>query len=547
MRVLVLGGYGFFGRRLLERLLRLPGLEVVVAGRSVRKGEALLRTLQPPEGSLLTSVALDIAADGLAQAVAATRPHLVVHTAGPFQGQSYRVARACIAAGVHYVDIADGRAFVEGIEELDAAARAAGVAVLSGASSVPSLSGAVADQLAQGLACVHEIDIGISPGNRTERGLSTVQAVLGYCGRRIRAQGEEVHGWCGTWSHAYPQPVGRRLLSPCDVPDVTLLPSRYPGQPKVRFGAGLELRFLHRGMNAMAWVARRGWIRDWSAHAAALKRASEWFRGWGSDAGAMHVRVRGEAAGGRPVVREWSLVATDGDGPSVPVLAAAALVQRLRDGGGLEPGARPCIGVLTAAEILAQAQGLAIRTSGFAGAEGLFPAAMGEAYQRLHPEVRRFHDLQGTVELCGEVETEPPAGLAARCLAALLGAPRSATTGPLRFHLQCRDGVQVWTRHFPQRSMRSSLRLRGARLVESLGPTRLEMELREQDGALEMVVRSMRVLGIPCPSCLLPRIEASEHGSAGRLHFHVRASLPLVGRVTGYRGWLQLPARAEAP
>lgn len=58
---------------------------------------------------------------------------------------------ACIAAGVHYIDIADSREFVCGIEELDAAAKDAGVVLLSGASSVPALSGAAVRHLAGGM------------------------------------------------------------------------------------------------------------------------------------------------------------------------------------------------------------------------------------------------------------------------------------------------------------------------------------------------------------------------------------------------------------
>jgi molybdopterin biosynthesis enzyme len=57
-----------------------------------------------------------------------------------------------------------------GIGALHEAAVAARVVVVSGASSVPALSGAAADHLSSGLAEVDSIDIGISPGNRTERG-----------------------------------------------------------------------------------------------------------------------------------------------------------------------------------------------------------------------------------------------------------------------------------------------------------------------------------------------------------------------------------------
>src|SRR5881628_23475 len=68
---------------------------------------------------------------------------LVIDAAGPFQGSSYAVPEACIAARIPYLDLADGRDFVCGIGALDQAARAAGVAIVAGASSVCALSGAV--------------------------------------------------------------------------------------------------------------------------------------------------------------------------------------------------------------------------------------------------------------------------------------------------------------------------------------------------------------------------------------------------------------------
>ena len=356
-RVLVIGGYGFFGSRLVELLSRQPGLHILVAGRSHTQAEALVHKLRPGAVSQLEAHALDIAAPSLAQLLTTLHPATVIHTAGPFQGQDYRVASACIAAGAHYIDLADGRDFVAGIGALHDAAARAGVLVTSGASSVPALSGAAADALAAGMHRVGAIDIGISPGNRTERGLSTVRAILGYCGQPLPGGAT---GWRTTRAHTYPAPVGRRLLSPCDVPDLALLGPRFPGTPRVCFGAGLELAFLHRGMNLMAWLAQRGLVRDWATHALLLKRAADWFRHCGSDAGAMHVRVTGLDAAGAQVARGWSLVATHGDGPFVPTLAAAALVRRLAAGEVLPPGARPCLGLLTLADFERAAAGLHI-------------------------------------------------------------------------------------------------------------------------------------------------------------------------------------------
>ncbi len=347
-RVLVIGGYGFFGRRLVERLSLQAGLHVIVAGRSAQQAAALVTELQPTSLAALSSIAFDAMSDEFPAWLGRLQVRVVVHASGPFQGQDYRVALACTAAGVHYVDLADGRDFVAGITAVDVAATATGVCVLSGASSVPALSGAAVDELTRGWQRVDAIDIGISPGNRTERGLSTVRAVLSYCGRPIpHADGAILTGWLRTRARRYPAPVGWRLLSPCDVPDLALLPSRYPGRPVVRFRAGLELVALHLGTNAMALAGRLGLVRDWGRHAEWLKRCSDRFMAFGTDAGAMHVTARGVDAQGQAACRIWTLVATHGDGPWVPTLAAAALVRKLAGGEPPAVGARPCVGALT--------------------------------------------------------------------------------------------------------------------------------------------------------------------------------------------------------
>ena len=214
-RILVIGGYGFFGRRLVERLSLRPGLQVIAAGRSTSQGRALVESLRKAALSGVSNATLDVSAPDFASQLAALKPHVVVHASGPFQGQQYHVAQACISVGAHYIDLADGREFVSGITVLDSEAPAAGLAVISGASSVPALSSAVADHLTHGMARVHSIDIGISPGNRTERGLSTIQAILSYCGKPLPAPaGVTSFGWSGSRRHRYPAPVGSRLLSP---------------------------------------------------------------------------------------------------------------------------------------------------------------------------------------------------------------------------------------------------------------------------------------------------------------------------------------------
>lgn len=61
------------------------------------------------------------------------------------------------------------------------------------------------------------------------------------------------------------------------------------------------------------------------------------------------------------MTRRWELVATAGHGPYVPTLAAAALVRRMAEAGGLPAGAAPCVGMLGLDDFTREAQGLQIR------------------------------------------------------------------------------------------------------------------------------------------------------------------------------------------
>ena len=182
-RVVVLGATGVFGSRIATRLAHDARFELLLAGRH----KASLEALRAAIGDARVRVhALDTASADFPAALAALEPHLVIHAAGPFQGQDYRVAEACIDAGSDYIDLADGRDFVCGFSRLNERARCAGRLLVSGASSVPALSSAAVDALLPRFGRLDAIEHAINPGNRTPRGDATVASILGYCGRPIR-------------------------------------------------------------------------------------------------------------------------------------------------------------------------------------------------------------------------------------------------------------------------------------------------------------------------------------------------------------------------
>lgn len=351
-RVLVLGGYGNFGQPTCRALAQDTGIGLLVGGRDGDKAAAFAESLGAESSS---GIAIDARAADLAERLKSLAVGTVIHTAGPFQGQDYAVARACIAAGCHYLDLADGRDFVAGIGILDKQAQAAGVLVTSGASSVPALSSAVVDHFLSEFAELHEIRHGISSGAKTP-GLATMQAVFGYCGKPFDRL--EEGAWVTTWGwqdlhrHHYSAPVSGRWLGSCDVPDLTLFPLRYAGVRTVVFHAGVGNPASHLATWALAGLVRKGVLKSLAPLARPLRRLSEWLEPFGTDKSAMHVELRGIGRGGEPLERSWQLIAHDNHGPQIPCGAAIALARKLAAGRVAVRGATPCVGLLTLEEYL---------------------------------------------------------------------------------------------------------------------------------------------------------------------------------------------------
>jgi len=354
IRVMVVGGYGNFGSIVCRHLAGAPGVELVVTGRSAEKLLRKVDALQRDSGVLCQSWCGDAMSAEFAAVVRAMDVQLVVHTAGPFQGQSYAVAESCINAGVNYCDLSDCRTFVNGIHVLDAQAKQAGVAILSGCSSVPTLSSAIIDHYRHRFTRIDSIEHGISSSAKMP-GLSTVEGVLAYAGKPIRqlknGQVHEVLGWQDLTLRKMPH-LGTRLLANVDVPDMDIFASRYGAKTLVfKAGAGLKLGGVANYLLAQAM--RAGWVRDHSVWAARLHRLGTRFERFGDGQSAMYIDVQGVGADGKALSLAVQLTATEEKGPEIPSCAAVALTNKMASGYLPAPGARPCVGEITVDEYMA--------------------------------------------------------------------------------------------------------------------------------------------------------------------------------------------------
>jgi len=360
--VLVLGGYGNFGKRICQGLVR-SGVPIIIAGRRIAQAEALAKELREVYPHAQTRAELVNIERDLAQHLARLKPAVVINTCGPFQGKNYAAAQACIHAGMHYVDLADGREFVTGITALDVEAKAASVCVISGASTVPGLSSAVLEHYKDEFAEIESLTFGISPGQKSERGLATTQSILTYLGKPLKpVSGQECprYGWQDIHRVRYPE-LGWRWMANCDIPDLDLLPSHY-GIHHIRFSAGMENTLVHFGLWAMSWAVRLGLPINLSRRASVLLAMSHWFDQFGTGDGGMHVIIKGKNKEGQPHTRRWFIIALHGDGPHIPCVPAIVLARKLAAGDlTITPGARPCISMVTLEEYLAELKPFAIK------------------------------------------------------------------------------------------------------------------------------------------------------------------------------------------
>lgn len=536
-RILILGGYGGFGLR-ISRRLAASGHEVLVAGRSMDKAARFCR-------EVAGTVPLQLDRSAIAEALRQHRPAVVVDASGPFQSMNYAVPQACIAAGVHYCDIADGREFVCGIGHLDQPARNAGVTVISGASSVPALSGAVVRELAAGLDRVTAVEMAISASNRATAGPAVATAILGQVGRPIRVfQGGHWVRKFG-WQEQIRQdfvvsglpPLRKRLIALADVPDLGLLPDRLPGRPACTFRAGTELSLHNRGLWLGSWLVRFGLVDDLSSLAPLAERLQRLTASWGSNRSAMIVRLFGHA-NTRRLERRWTLIADKGDGPEIPALSVPLVVDRILSGAEA-PGARDAGTVLRLQDYSPGFASLAIATETLER-ELPTPAyrrVMGQDFDRLPATLRHLHSPLRDAGASGEATVAGAPTRMGRMIARLMRFPPPGRH-PLHVEFRERDGVERWTRDFSGHRFSSELRARGRLLEERFGPLRFRFELPLTADGLQMVMREWSAFGIRLPLRLAPRSTASEWEENGTFHFDVPIALPFIGTLVHYRGWL---------
>jgi hypothetical protein len=196
------------------------------------------------------------ASDPAACARALSGIRVAVSCAGPFSKLGLALPKACLAAGIHYVDIADDRDWHIQLRALDDRFRDRGLTAAVGCSSLPGISGALAVLAAESLPAVERARITLFIGNRNPKGEAAVRSAAAQLGKIFPAPQGFLRGLTGREIVDLPLPFGARAVHDLESPELDLFPILL-GAREVRVKVGFESRLANGAATALARLGPR--------------------------------------------------------------------------------------------------------------------------------------------------------------------------------------------------------------------------------------------------------------------------------------------------
>jgi Saccharopine dehydrogenase NADP binding domain len=190
-RVIVLGGLGLFGRTIVDQLRQFN-----IAAHPASRGAAAEIRIDANDQRSIRSVLR--AGD------------VVIDAAGPFHDRSTALVELAIDIGFDVVDINDNLRYAESVVALKSRIDAAGIRVLSSASSVSAVAAAIVRH--SGIARPTRVTAFLAPASRHTANAGTALSLIQSVGQpvRILRDGELQSniGWSEPRNFPMPSPIG---------------------------------------------------------------------------------------------------------------------------------------------------------------------------------------------------------------------------------------------------------------------------------------------------------------------------------------------------
>jgi hypothetical protein len=559
-RVLIIGGTGIFGQKLCHHIAQHFDLELFISSRSENSAINFvhkLKRLYPTKP--FDYIALNTAKN-LIETLDHITPDVTIDCSGPFQNANYSIAEAVIAAGSHFIDMADAPEYLDGFcNALDEPAKAQNVACISGASSSPCFTIAGAKHIISNWQRVDDIDIAFVPGGKGDVGQSVIQAILSYAGKPISTWREGKRDKIDAWVNSKQMNIGRlgwRRVAPAETYDALYLGETLNVRSQVSFSAGLEAPIEHYGVVLLANLSKWGLPinRPFVSKKLAklLHKIRFMIKPFTTGRGGMMIRAKGLNAQGVYQVSEYELIAEDNHGPNNPILPTATVLRKLL-GENIPIGATLAFDAVNVSDIEAECVGYSIETKVLNNYPdiGIYQHHLGAIkYQELPASLQQFHNVDGPTVWHGRADITSGTSLGARIISKIVGFPPAGKDVPLTVSvnrgINCENVMdEEWTRNFAGKRFASKLSIDHDKTFrERFGALSFEIGLDVVDNAIVMPVKSWVIdtpFGtIPMPLWLAPVSKTREfEDENGVFNFDVKVTLPFFGLLAHYRGQLQ--------
>lgn len=253
MKIIVLGGAGDMASRAAQELAAEPEVHTVtVADCNLPAAERLASEL----GDKVVARWVD-ANDRQALVEAICGHNAAASGIGPAYRYEAKVAEAAIEAGVPYVSLCDDYDGTQAVLELDEAAKAAGVTVLTGLGWTPGLSNLLARKGAEQFDLVDEVNVSWGSSASDSEGFAVILHTLHIFSGRVPSfqKGRLINVPAGSGKEVvlFPPPVGRVNCYHLGHPEPVTLPRFMPHLRTVTLKGGLS----EQPLNDLAiWLAR---------------------------------------------------------------------------------------------------------------------------------------------------------------------------------------------------------------------------------------------------------------------------------------------------
>jgi hypothetical protein len=172
----------------------------------------------------------------------------------------------------------------------------------------------------------------------------------------------------------------------------------------------------------------------------------------------------------------------------------------------------------------------------------LYRRLLRQRFDELPARVRELHDLGGTSVWAGRADVDRGRSRMSGMVASVLRLPPAGCDQILRVTFKPSRGREIWARKFNKTVFRSVQYERAGLLRERVGPTTFVFALEASPHGLALKLMGVRFLGLPLPRLFAPSVLTFETERDGRYQFDVEASLPSVGLIVRYVGWLEREA-----